>query len=785
MDVPNFVMREMEIDDGSKVGIAVTTSPTDTPADGNPTPANTGQEQPESGSLYLTSKGLDDDDDDDDDDSIFAGLGLSNHFEAPSKGDALESTPVEMTKMPTEDNAIQTLQAAVSNEKRSKLIAISPVLHNQLEEDEDSRNEPDDENRDSNAIQEPADHPDDDPGEDPADDPDAFQEDIDNNEKNIGTDESREEDLSIRNTLTVTEIEDGECDDDAEEHSLIEVSVGKLFVVLVPLFCLAGVFWKLGLVNVSISIIVGCCRTFTQLSLLGTILVPIFKWGTKRPSLVLGYALFMVVLASYEASSRTKYSFQGQWYYIFGSLLLNVGWVGSLAFGVVLRPRPLWKPQYVLPIIGMLLGNSINGISISLDAITTALVEDQSEIELYLSFGASKYEAVSRIFSHAIQKGSTPVLNMLRTVGFVSLPGMMTGQILGGSSSTVAARYQMLILFLITLCTLSTIMLNSILAIETAFCPHQLLRPERFMKNQKLSVIGLVIWILGTAFGGRDSLFFESSNIVKLNAPAGTLHQGSMSTTPPLFPSPSSLEIEVLQESFSHEHARPLLEISGLSRYFMVNVHHGSTSNHIAENHLRVLFKDLSFNVNEGDVLLVSGPSGTGKTLLLRTLAGLSPAQEGRVKLEGRDWHNENLSAPEWRKMVRYVTQYKVQIPGTPSQFIRKVSSFECWKNEDQTDFAQGMVERTSDYIRQWGLTTDFLDKEWSTLSGGEAQRVMVALALASGAKILLFDEATSALDTPTKVAVEHSVMEYVDKLEGGVLWISHDEQQQKRMTFA
>ena len=71
----------------------------------------------------------------------------------------------------------------------------------------------------------------------------------------------------------------------------------------------------------------------------------------------------------------------------------------------------------------MLMGNSINGISISIDAITTSLVEDKSEIELFLSFGASKYEAIGRLFSFAVQKGAMPVLNMMRLVGIVSIPG--------------------------------------------------------------------------------------------------------------------------------------------------------------------------------------------------------------------------------------------------------------------------------------------------------------------------------------------------------------------------
>eukprot|EP00536_Pseudo-nitzschia_multiseries_P004554 jgi/Psemu1/188348/e_gw1.76.97.1 len=241
-------------------------------------------------------------------------------------------------------------------------------------------------------------------------------------------------------------------------------------------------FAKVGLVDVSNSILEGCFRSIFQLHVLGWLISPIFNRGNKHPLLVAVYALFMIALASYEASSRTKYTYEDQFCVIAKSLVVNVGWIVLWAFGVVLKPKPLWSPRYMLPVIGMLLGNSINGISIALDTITTSLVERQAEVDLYLSFGATQYEAVSSMVAHAIQKGATPSLNMMCVVGIVSIPGMMTGQILGGSSPMVAARYQAMILFLIALATLSTIFVGSSLTVLSAFCSHQILRPERIVK---------------------------------------------------------------------------------------------------------------------------------------------------------------------------------------------------------------------------------------------------------------------------------------------------------------
>ena len=91
-------------------------------------------------------------------------------------------------------------------------------------------------------------------------------------------------------------------------------------------------------------------------------------------------------------------------------------------------------------------------------------------------------------------------------------------------------------------------------------------------------------------------------------------------------------------------------------------------------------------------------------------------------------------------------------------------------------------MKHISHHIRRWGMDLECLDKEWSILSGGESQRILMAIALASRPKILLFDESTSALDYDSKLAVEESIKDFVEDHEGGVLWVSHDGQQAERM---
>jgi putative ABC transport system permease protein len=571
------------------------------------------------------------------------------------------------------------------------------------------------------------------------------------------------------------------CDEEEKQeeknHALIVVSAKQLLLLALPLMCLSIVVRRLGLFDVSNSLFEGCFRTFLQLHILGSLLSPIFKYGSKYPGVVGCYALFMVVLASYEASSRTKYTHDHQFPIIVQSLVLNVGWVAMWSFGAILKPRPVWNPRYLLPIVGMLLGNSINGISITLDTLTTSLVEKQSEVDLYLSFGANQYEAVSGIVAHAIQKGTTPFLNMMCVVGIVSIPGMMTGQILGGSSPMVAARYQAMIIFLIAMATLSTILLSSCFTVMSAFCSHQILRPDKFIKNRKRGLARLILWVWGYIFGGGSDMAPIGTNGMAGRNGVGLIAEEEINAT--LRPPVTGFEIRPLIKGSvvsDGEGRNSLFQASGLERYFEDEDAAPKTSSR------RVLFEDLSFRVNEGDLLLVSGPSGTGKSQLLRMMAGLSPLQDGTLLLEGETWNDDydGIHAVEWRRHVRYVTQNKVQIPGTPLQFIKKIQSFQSWSDGGLTGY--DVMKHVSHHIRQWGMGLECLEKEWSVLSGGESQRVLMAIALASRPKILLFDESTSALDHESKLAVETSIKDFVEDHEGGVMWVSHDAHQAERM---
>jgi len=478
----------------------------------------------------------------------------------------------------------------------------------------------------------------------------------------------------------------------------------------------------------------------------------------------------MVVLAANISCRGTKYTFAGQFYGVLGSMLFNVVLVGLFAFAVIIRPTPIWNPQYVIPIVGMLLGNCTNGISLTMNNITIALVEQQREIELYLSFGATSYEAVSRLLREAVRSGTTPILNSMAVIGIISIPGMMTGQILGGSPVMEAARYQMLIMYLIAVCTFGVILMEVWVIVDVGFDSSHMLRPERFEKAPVRLNFGGVIWaaLQSCSFGRtrrEGGVRFESTN-------GNEMEPLRNSDVDVKYVAPNGrLEVQPMKETCGSSLGDALV-LNGLTRSLSME--------DITKT--RTLFSDVSFTVGSGEISLVKGPSGCGKSQLLRSIAGLSPLDEGSISLEGLDWNNGFVCKSDWRKSVRYVTQYKVDIPGTPIDFIRRVASFKSWQRDPGAPTEREILKSTSELIGQWGLQIDCLGKEWAVLSGGESQRVIVALALASKPRVLLLDESTSALDLTSKTAVEHSVYDLAKKNGLKIVWVSHDNDQLERM---
>jgi hypothetical protein len=105
--------------------------------------------------------------------------------------------------------------------------------------------------------------------------------------------------------------------------------------------------------------------------------------------------------------------------------------------------------KYAIPVMGMILGNTSTAVAVTLTSVTSTLKDQRDMIEVRLAMGASRWEAMSSTIRDAVVLGMTPVLNQMNIMGLVSIPGMMTGQILGGTPPALAARYQLIIMYLL------------------------------------------------------------------------------------------------------------------------------------------------------------------------------------------------------------------------------------------------------------------------------------------------------------------------------------------------
>lgn len=194
-------------------------------------------------------------------------------------------------------------------------------------------------------------------------------------------------------------------------------------------------------------LLVASLRTVVQLSLLGLVLVRVFQSG--NPWLVGGIALLMIVLAAWEAVKRAGRHYAGIRRDVFLSLLVSAGLSMLFVTVSVLHVEPWWAPRYLIPLLGMVLGNGLTGISLGLERCLTSFHDDRRTVELWISLGARPWEAARPTAARSLRAGLIPILNSMSVAGMVTIPGMMTGQILGGTEPGMAARYQILVMFLI------------------------------------------------------------------------------------------------------------------------------------------------------------------------------------------------------------------------------------------------------------------------------------------------------------------------------------------------
>jgi len=199
-------------------------------------------------------------------------------------------------------------------------------------------------------------------------------------------------------------------------------------------------------------LLLAALRTVVQLLLVGLVLWWIF--APQRSWLfVLGMMGAMTLIAGLAAVERTGHRYRGIRLDSIISMWASSWLITAVALFAVVQvqrgERPWYDPQYAIPLLGMILGNTLNGISLGLNRLGEELATKRRHVETLLALGATRWEAARGPIQEAIRTGMIPIINSMMVVGLVSLPGMMTGQLLAGVDPIQAVRYQIVIMFLI------------------------------------------------------------------------------------------------------------------------------------------------------------------------------------------------------------------------------------------------------------------------------------------------------------------------------------------------
>ncbi len=238
----------------------------------------------------------------------------------------------------------------------------------------------------------------------------------------------------------------------------------------------AGLSWWLSL-GLGKRLVVASIRTVLQLSLLGYLLVPIFEFA--HPWLTVSLGLLMIALASVEGLRRVHFRYDRARLDSFVALFVAAVATTFIGTRFIVNVEPWWQPRYLIPLLGMILGNALTGISLGLDRCLGQLHEQKSSVEAALCLGATRWEAALPIVTDALRTGMIPILNSMSAVGLITIPGMMTGQLLGGTPPGLAARYQIVIMFLIAGATAIGVGISVLLSVRHLFDDQHRLLSER------------------------------------------------------------------------------------------------------------------------------------------------------------------------------------------------------------------------------------------------------------------------------------------------------------------
>ena len=232
---------------------------------------------------------------------------------------------------------------------------------------------------------------------------------------------------------------------------------------------LTDLVWALGMMAIAIglsswqrlgleiSLAHATLRTVVQLLGVGVVLGVVFE--LNNPIAVLAILMVMLLIATVTARNRIGKKIPQVVPVVLGAMFFSTALTLSYTNLLIIQPDSWYEPQYLIPLAGIVLGNAMNGAAIAGERLVSTINTSRLEIETHLSLGATPQQAVAGYRKDAIRAGLIPTLNQMMVVGVVTLPGMITGQLLSGIPPLDAASYQILIMFMLAFANLITAVL--------------------------------------------------------------------------------------------------------------------------------------------------------------------------------------------------------------------------------------------------------------------------------------------------------------------------------------
>ena len=229
------------------------------------------------------------------------------------------------------------------------------------------------------------------------------------------------------------------------------IDIWGLLIALAMVAVAAGIS---GIMRMGIgkTLLWSACRALLQLCAMGFIMAFVIK--SNNPWFVLLLIAVMLVAAVQITLSRATGVPKGMAGPVLLSLVVTMLIMVSLVTELIIRPQPWYAPQLVVPLTGMLLGNTVSTLAVGLSRFFESMRERRDEIDTLLALGATAWEAARPSIVSSIRLGLLPTTASLASAGIVTVPGMMAGQVIAGGNPIDATKYQFLILAVIAALTL-------------------------------------------------------------------------------------------------------------------------------------------------------------------------------------------------------------------------------------------------------------------------------------------------------------------------------------------